>query len=122
MRKFISIRWDGQISTLDIDFIEKYIEQRMPISYKATTWFDALVEMFPQYSKSEITRRVKSGAYNLGEPVTLEESQEEYTLRKEDGKGFDMEIVKFGKDRGMVVFSELLRDYLQKSRNNSEPL
>ncbi len=114
MRDFVSITQTGMIDVKDLEFYKQYIKQQMPISIASNTWYEALKEMFPDLSGSEITRRIKSGAFKAGpEAFNIDEASEPIGLKSKGAKGFDCQVIAFGKQRGVIVMSEELRNYLR---------
>ncbi len=112
MRQFITIHYNGTITPKPASFFLRLLQQRVPVAVKATTWLEAIYEVYPQLSMSEVQRRITNGALNVGEPLDLQEAKENIGLKSQGDKGFDAQVVKFGKERVVIVTSVELREYL----------
>lgn len=119
MRNFIGINLHGSVFAESFEIMQVMFHD-LPTSVYALTWIDALYEMFPDLSRSEIMRRVKGGAFSPGETMTLGDTKEEFGLKAKGAKGFDFQVIKLGNKRGIVFFSEELRGLLIKEAKNGQ--
>lgn len=113
MRKYVGINLYGTVFAKEPEFFRTWITEKTPIAYRSLTWLDALYEMFPDLSKSEVNRRVKSGAFSPGEVMTLTEAKSNIGIKPHNGKGFDWQVIHFGKLRGIVICSQELSDIVK---------
>jgi len=109
-----SINYLGGISEITRETWESMKKEKTKdynlLSTKGETYFEAVQEMFPKLSKGEIRRRINSGALNVGEPLTVEEANQPIGFKKPDQKGYDFFVIKFGKDRRIIVLNTELRE------------